>query len=136
MRHAALSDHLMLPDLTQPLIDAFDHWTGRYIGPLTTDVALSMENHPDLLGPLVTDYPRRFATLVTDAIVADLSGERGRLANDIAQTLRSTAYGIKHETRTREDFRARMTIAIDLLLVALQGVGQEPTAPPPPPRSG
>ena len=109
-----------LTDTARPLrdrlIDAFDQWTGRYIGPLTTDVALLIETNPDLLGPLVTDYPKRFATLVTDAMAA----ERGRLARDVAQTLLSTAYGIKHDTSTREEFRARMTIAIDLLLVALQ----------------
>jgi len=109
-----------LTDTARPLrdrlIDAFDQWTGRYVGPLTTDVALLIETNPDLLGPLVTDYPKRFATLVTDAMAA----ERGRLARDVAQTLLSTAYGIKHDTSTREEFRARITIAIDLLLVALQ----------------
>jgi len=113
-----------LTDTARPLrdrlIDAFDQWTGRYVGPMTKDVALLIENNPDLLGPLVTDYPRRFATMVTDAIVADMSAERERLARDVAQTLLSTAYGIKHDTSTREDFRARMTIGIDLLLVALQ----------------
>jgi len=106
--------------LRDRLIDAFDQWAGRYVGPLTKDVALLIENNPDLLGPLVTDYPQRFATLVTDAIAADMSVERARLARDVAQTLLSTAYGIKHETSTREDFRARMTIGIDLLLLALQ----------------
>ncbi len=114
----------ILTDTDRPLrdrlIDAFDQWTGRYVGPLAKDVALLIENNPDLLGPLVTDYPRRFATMVTDAIAADLSAERARLASDVAQTLLSTAYGIKHDTSTREDFLARMTIGIDLLLVALQ----------------
>jgi len=114
----------ILTDTDRPLrdrlIDAFDQWTGRYVGPLAKDVALLIENNPDLLGPLVTDYPRRFATMVTDAIAADLSAERARLASDVAQTLLSTAYGIKHDTSTREDFLARMTIGIDLLLLALQ----------------
>ncbi len=112
-----------LTDTARPLrdrlIDAFDQWTGRYVGPLTTDVAILIENNPDLLGPLVTDYPRRFATMVTDAIAAAMSTERGRLASDVAQTLLSTAYGIKHDTSTREDFLARMTIGIDLLMLAL-----------------
>ena len=106
--------------LRDRLIDAFDRWTGRYVGPLTKDVALLIENNPDLLGPLVADYPRRFARMVTDAIAADMPAERARLASDVAQTLLSTAYGIKHDTSTREDFLARMTIGIDLLLVALQ----------------
>ncbi len=106
--------------LRDRLIDAFDQWTGRYVGPLTTDVALLIETNPDLLGPLVTDYPRRFATMVTDAIAADVSTEPRRLASDVTQTLLSIAYGIKHDTSTREDFRARLTIGIDLLMVALQ----------------
>ncbi len=41
------------------------------------------------------------------------------MASDVAQTLLSTAYGIKHETSTREEFLARMTIGIDLLMLAL-----------------
>jgi len=113
----------ILTDTDRPLrdrlIDAFDQWTGRYVGPLAKDVALLIENNPDLLGPLVTEYPRRFATMVTDAIAADMPAERGRMANDVAQTLLSTAYGIKHETSTREEFLARMTIGIDLLILAL-----------------
>lgn len=106
--------------LRDRLIDAFDQWTGRYVGPLTKDIAILIENNPDLLGPLVTEYPRRFATMVTGALAADLPAQCERLASDVAQTLLSTAYGIKHETSTREDFLARMTIGIDLLLLALQ----------------
>ena len=58
--------------------------------------------------------------LVTDAIAAELSAGRGQLARDVAQTLLDMAYGLKHTAGTREDFRARMTVAIDLLMVALR----------------
>jgi hypothetical protein len=37
----------------------------------------------------------------------------------VARTLLSTANGIKHEASTREEFLGKMTIGIDLLLLAL-----------------
>lgn len=101
------------------LIEAFDQWTGRYVGPLTKDVSILMENNPDLLGPISTEYPIRFAQMVTDALTAAVSPDRGDVASDVAQTLLSMARGIKHEASTREEFLARMTIGVDLLLTAL-----------------
>jgi len=79
--------------LRDRLIDACDQWTGRYVGPLARDVAVLIENNPDLLGPLVAAYPGRFATLVTDAIAAELAAERGGMTRDVARTLLSMAYG-------------------------------------------
>jgi AcrR family transcriptional regulator len=105
--------------LRDRLIEAFDHWTGRYVGPMTKDVAVLIENSPDLLGPITTEYPRRFATMITDALAASTTAGRGNLAADVARTLLSTANGIKHEVSTREEFLSRLTIGIDLLLPAL-----------------
>lgn len=101
------------------LIDAFDVWTGRYIGPMAHDVAVLTETNPEVLGPVVTDYPKRFLAMVTSALAADLPPQRASLAQDMARTLRSVAGGIKHEVTTREDFVARMTIAVDLFMPAL-----------------
>lgn len=113
-----------LADTDRPLgdrlIEAFDHWTGRYVGPMTKDVAIVIENNPDLLGPMATEYPTRFARMITDALTAATPGARGDIAGDVAQTLLSTANGIKHQASTREEFLARMTIGIDLLLLALR----------------
>ncbi len=105
--------------LRDRLIEAFDHWTGRYAGPMTKDVAILIENSPDLLGSITTEYPRRFARMVTDALAAATPAHRGDTAGDVARTLLSTANGIKHEAGTREEFLAKMAIAIDLLLPAL-----------------
>lgn len=105
--------------LRDRLIEAFDEWTGRYIGPMTKDIAVLIESSPDLLGPVTTEYPLRFAKAVTDALTGDVSADRAGVARDVARTLLSTAKGIKHEVGTREEFLARMTIATDLLLVAL-----------------
>ncbi|MFI5718012.1 TetR/AcrR family transcriptional regulator [Nocardia sp. NPDC051750] len=106
--------------LRDRLIDAFDLWTGRYIGPIAKEVALLIETNPDLLGPVVVDYPKRFREMVTEAVATDLSSGRAATADDVTRTLLSLAAGIKHEARTREDFVARMTIGIDLLLPALE----------------
>jgi AcrR family transcriptional regulator len=105
--------------LRDRLIEAFDWWTGRYIGPMAKEVAVLMETNPELLGPLVVDYPQRFAAMVTDAIAAGLPAGRAVIAEDVARTLLSTAGGIKHEVTTREEFVARMTVAVDLFLSAL-----------------
>jgi AcrR family transcriptional regulator len=102
--------------LRDRLIEAFDLWTGRYIGPMTKDVAVLTETNPELLGPIVSDYPKRFAEMVTDAIAANRDV---RVAQDVARTLLSTAIGVKQESTTREEFVARMTIGVDLFLSAL-----------------
>jgi AcrR family transcriptional regulator len=111
-----------LADADRPLgtriIDAFDHWTGRYVGPMSKDFAALIESNPDLLGSVSTEYPKRFAKIVTDALTAAMPAERG-LARDVAQTLLSTAIGIKHDANDRQEFVTRMTVAVDLLVSAV-----------------
>jgi AcrR family transcriptional regulator len=102
--------------LRDRLIEAFDRWTGRYVGPLAKEVAVLVETHPELLGPIVADYPQRFAGLITDAVTAALPPGSGSLAGDVARTLQSTAIGVKHDAETRAEFVARMTVAVDLVL--------------------
>ena len=41
------------------------------------------------------------------------------MAENMARTLQSTAAGIKHDVTTRDQFVARITVAIDLFLPAL-----------------
>lgn len=102
------------------LVEAFDHWTGRYIGPMARDVAVLIETSPDLLGPLPAEYSDRFATLVTAALTAEAPAGREDVAGDVARTLLSTAQGIKHQTDSREEFLERTTTAVALLLPALE----------------
>ena len=61
-------------------------------------------------------YPIRFAKMVTDTLTAGMPAGRRGLASDMAQTLLSITNGIKHEVSTREEFLARMTVGVDLLL--------------------
>ena len=99
--------------LAQRLLDGFDRWTGRYLGPLTREVAALVEDNPDLLGPVAEEAPRRFARLVTDALAGTLEPTP---AEHVAQTLISASIGIKHQVADRQEYLARLRVAIDLLL--------------------
>jgi AcrR family transcriptional regulator len=114
--------------LRDRLIEAFDLWAGRYIGPMATEVAVLIETNPALLGPIVTGYPRRFVEMVTTTLADALSTERKGMAEDMARTLQSTAAGIKHEVTTREEFVARLTVGIDLFLPALDRSIRDPAS--------
>ena len=99
--------------LRHRLLEAFDHWTGRYLGPLTRDIAAVVADNPDVLGPTATTAPQRFAQLITTAISASMDG---RTAQRVAQTLISTSIGIKHQVDDRADYLERLAVAIDLLV--------------------
>jgi AcrR family transcriptional regulator len=106
----------VLADPERPLrsriLDAFDRWAARYVGP-ARDVMDVVENNPDLLGEIVETAPARFRELITDAIaqVADRQS-----AADIAQTLISTSVGLKHQADTRACYLERLAVAVRLLV--------------------
>jgi len=105
--------------LRDRLIEAFDLWTGRYIGAMSNEVAVLIDTNPALLGQIVTTYPQRFIEMTTNALADALPARRKDVADDMARTLQSTAAGIKHEVSTRAEFVERITVAIDLFLPAL-----------------
>jgi len=105
--------------LRDRLIEAFDLWTGRYVGAMSSEVAVLIDTNPALLGTIVTAYPRRFLEMTTGALAEALPARREGVARDMARTLHSTAAGIKHEAATRAEFVERMTVAIDFFLPAL-----------------
>ncbi|MEV8375323.1 TetR/AcrR family transcriptional regulator [Kribbella sp. NPDC056861] len=113
---AAIEQILAAPGrpLSRRIVEAFDRWAGRYVGPLTRDVAVLIEDNPTLLGAVVETTPRRFEELVTAAIAADSPPES---ATRITQTLISTSIGIKHQTDTRAAYLERLEIAVELLLL-------------------
>jgi AcrR family transcriptional regulator len=99
--------------LRERLLEAFDQWAGRYVGPLTREVATVIEDNPDLLGAIVDTTPRRFEKLITDALAV----ESGRAAaKRLAQTMISTSIGIKHQVATRQAYLERMKTAVELLV--------------------
>jgi AcrR family transcriptional regulator len=107
----------VLADLSRPLperlVEAFDHWAGRYIGPLTRDVAAVIEDNPDLLGEIAETTPRRFEQLITEAIAVESGQDAAPL---VAQTLISASIGLKHQAASREFYLERLSVAIDLLV--------------------
>jgi AcrR family transcriptional regulator len=110
----------VLADTTRPvrerLLDAFDHWTGRYIGAMSVEVNSMAEEYRDLLRPVVAEYPPRFAALLNAALAESLNPARASRSAAVAQTLISTSIGIKDEVTTREAFLERLAIAIDLIV--------------------
>ena len=109
-----------LQDRTRPLperlLDAFDTWTGRYLGAVGGELSAVAEAHRDLLGAEVLDAPRRFHALVTDAVVSDRAPQDRATSEAIAATLIAAATGLKHQTTSRETFREALRTAVALLL--------------------
>lgn len=99
--------------LAERLVEAFDQWAGRYIGPLASDVATVAEDNPDLLGEIAETAPRRFEELITDAIAVESGREE---ALPVAQTMISASIGIKHQATSREFYLERLAVAIGLLV--------------------
>jgi AcrR family transcriptional regulator len=99
--------------LRERLLESFDQWAGRYIGPMTREITTVIEDNPDLLGTIVQTTPRRFEELMADAISAVAGREA---APSVAQTLISTSIGIKHQVEAREAYLQRLAVAIDLIL--------------------
>ncbi|UOG84606.1 TetR/AcrR family transcriptional regulator [Streptomyces sp. CB09030] len=99
--------------LPERLVEAFDQWAGRYIGPLARDIAAVIEDNPGLLGEITETTPRRFEQLLTEAIAAE-SGPA--TAPRVAQTLISTSIGLKHQAESREFYLERLKVAVDLLV--------------------
>lgn len=108
LTHAARS-------LPERLLDAFDRWAGRYIGPMTSDITVVIDENPDLLGLIAESAPKRFADLITHAITADAKkGKQRALA--VSQTLISASIGIKHQVEDRTTYLQRLDVAIGVLL--------------------
>ncbi len=102
--------------LRERLLEAFDTWTGRYLGAVGGELSAVAEAHLDLLGTAAVDAPRRFHALVTDAVVSSRAPQDRATSEAIARTLISTAIGLKHQTTSQETFRENLGTAIALLL--------------------
>lgn len=96
--------------LSERIVDAFDFWAGRYVGPLR-DVSAVLDGNPNLLGPIARSGPDRFEQMLITALREAGGGE----PEAVAQTLVSTSIGIKHQITSRDEFRARMAATVNLL---------------------
>jgi AcrR family transcriptional regulator len=102
--------------LPERLLEAFDRWSGRYIGPLSRDITVVIADNPEILGPVAESAPGRFADLILHAISAEMP-EAGRTPTlALAQTLISVSIGIKHQVDERATYLQRLEVAIRLLV--------------------
>lgn len=83
---------------------------------MTRDIAVVIEENPELLREIVELWPRRFAELITGAIAESSPDPDQEMAVAQAQTMISTAPGIKYQVNSREAYLERLAQAIDLLL--------------------
>ncbi len=111
----AVANALLDPDvpLRDRLLAAFDHWAGRYVGPLAQDVTGVIEDNPELLGVLVKTMPERFEELIIGTIAANFNVDTAR---QMSQTLISASIGVKHQVSKRVEYRDRMAVAIALVI--------------------
>lgn len=105
--------------LAARLVEAFDRWAGRYVGPLTADVAAVLDGTLGPSGQLVARQRREFADLVTAALTDAVDEARATVARQVARTLLSVSVGAKHGAATRAEYLDQLTVAVELLLLAL-----------------
>lgn len=102
--------------LPERLLDAFEAWTGRYIGDAGDELSTVAEAHRDLLGTAALDAQQRFHAMITDAVLSARVLPEAATSQAIARTLISTAIGLKHQTASPETFHQDLAVAIALLL--------------------
>jgi hypothetical protein len=68
------------------------------------------------LGPVVAEYPSRFAGFLNDALTESPDAATAARSDKVARTLISTSIGIEHEVTTREAFLERLATAIELIM--------------------
>jgi AcrR family transcriptional regulator len=102
--------------IRERLLEAFDRWAGRYIGPMSRDITSVVDENPELLGEIVVEMPQRFADLVTRAFISAGLGLSAERSTALVQTMISTSIGIKHQVEDRVAYGDRLAVAIDLLV--------------------
>lgn len=98
--------------LDERIIDAFDCWAGRYVGPLE-DISTLIENNADLLGPVSLNGPQMFEALLLKAFDQTALVPRAPI---LTRMLISLSIGVKRQARDREEYRTRMAEAVRLLV--------------------
>jgi TetR/AcrR family transcriptional regulator, regulator of autoinduction and epiphytic fitness len=105
------------------LIAACDAWSGRFVGSLGADAADLMCASTSLAGATLAQYESQFESAVSGAIadsaLADVCGQIGVRAADLARALHATARGLKHSSASREEFLKGITAAARMFCVPL-----------------
>lgn len=115
----ALSDEAR--PIEERLVSAFDAMYGQYVETLgaTPHLAELFETSARLVGPLIQQQECSFRRAVTELLARSGLGRlwagAGLSAQDLADTLEAVAYGLKHRTSSRTDYRARIGRAVRLI---------------------
>ncbi|MGA4792220.1 hypothetical protein [Nocardia sp. AB354] len=104
----------MLADTTRPLsdrlLDAFDEWTGRYIGAMSREATTVARNTPTCSYP-----PSPSSPVLLDAALPESPNTARRSAGDHADL---DQHVLLNETQvsTRAAFLERLVITVDLII--------------------
>ena len=105
------------------LIAACDEWAGRYVGFSGSDAADLMCASTSLAGSTLAQYEARFeaalAATVAASPLAAYCSAAGVAPEDAARALHATARGLKHTSKTRQDFLLGMTAAARMFCAPL-----------------
>ena len=96
--------------LEDRVVQAFDSWAGRYVGPMSDAQTLVADN-PALLGPIAVAGPDRFQGMLLDALSGNV-----REPTAVLQTLISVSVGLKHQVTNRAEYNRRLRDATVLVL--------------------
>jgi AcrR family transcriptional regulator len=117
----ALSDETQV--LEARLVAACDEWAGRYVGVMGADAADLMCASTSLAGGTLADYEARFEKALAHAIeispLADVCRACGVAPRDVARALHATARGLKHASKSRQEFLHGMTVAARMFCAPL-----------------
>lgn len=105
------------------LIAACDEWAGRFVGISGSDAADLMCASTSLAGSTLAHYEARFEAALASAVAASPLAAYCRAAGvtpeDAARALHATARGLKHTSKTRQEFLLGMTAAARMFCAPL-----------------
>lgn len=102
--------------LGERLLEAFDTWSGRYLGAAGGELSAFAQAHRDVLGAIPAQASHRFHDLVTAAVVSAGPAQDNERSEAIASTLIAAATGLKHQATSPQTFHDDLATAIALLL--------------------
>jgi AcrR family transcriptional regulator len=95
--------------LADRILDGFDTWAGRYVGPIARDVPTVIADNPELLDDVARQAPARFDALLHGALADEVDDPELT-----AQTLTSVSVGLINQVSTRAEYVERLRGAIRL----------------------
>jgi AcrR family transcriptional regulator len=105
------------------LVAACDEWSGQFVGIRGSDAADLMCASTSLAGETLIHYESLFEKALVQAIadspLAEVCAASGISAADAARALHATARGLKHSSKSRQEFVQGMTAAARMYCASL-----------------